>query len=359
MALGCGFSEGGLRDIPLGMSDHTRRLQAALTAVAAACRVCRVVQRDLASIRSASKDDKSPVTVADFASQALVARALALGLGRVALVGEEDSKMLRERIGAGDRVLADAVLNAVRTEWDDATLDDVLQAIDLGGAEPARGDSLHGFWTLDPVDGTKGFLRGEQYAVSLAWIEHGVPVIGVLGCPNLSRDFSRPFDDPDPSGVIYVAESGGGVYELPGDDAGAAPVHVRRLEPAEGEPVRMCESVESAHSDHSASERVLEKLGDPAEPARLDSQAKYAVVARGQADMYLRMPSKKGYVERIWDHAAGALVAAEAGCAVSDALGRPLDFSHGRGLETNSGILVAPAALHGRAVRAIGEVLAG
>lgn len=340
------------------MSDHTRRLQAAVDAVALACRVCRAVQSERDAIRSTSKDDKSPVTVADFASQAVVAHTLNAALGKVTLVAEEDSAMLREKMAAGDRTLIDAVAVAAHASWPGASAEQILDAIDFGNADPVK-DGLHGFWTLDPVDGTKGFLRGEQYAVSLAWIEDGVPIIGVLGCPNLSRDFSRPFDEPDETGVIYVAQHGGGVYELPASDPKAHPVKISRLTPEPDEPVRMCESVEAAHSDHSASERVLEKLGEPAEPARLDSQAKYAVVARGQADLYLRLPSKKGYVERIWDHAAGALVAAEAGCAVTDAWGEPLDFSHGRGLEKNSGILVAPPGLHGRALRAVGEVLEG
>jgi 3'(2'), 5'-bisphosphate nucleotidase len=86
---------------------------------------------------------------------------------------------------------------------------------------------------------------------------------------------------------------------------------------------------------------------------RLDSQCKYAVVARGQADVYLRLPSKKGYVERIWDHAAGSLIASEAGCIVTDIAGNPLDFSHGRGLEANKGVVVAPANLHPRIIAAI------
>jgi 3'(2'), 5'-bisphosphate nucleotidase len=92
------------------------------------------------------------------------------------------------------------------------------------------------------------------------------------------------------------------------------------------------------------------------EPARLDSQCKYAVVARGQADAYLRLPTKKGYVERIWDHAAGALIAAEAGVAVTDAVGHDLDFSQGRGLEKNRGILAAPARPHGLLLAAIKEL---
>ena len=57
-----------------------------------------------------------------------------------------------------------------------------MAAIDRGNYKGAA----HGrHWTLDPIDGTKGFLRGEQYAVCLALIEDGEVVLGVLGCPHL------------------------------------------------------------------------------------------------------------------------------------------------------------------------------
>ena len=125
--------------------------------------------------------------------------------------------------------------------------------------------------------------------------------------------------------------------------------------------VRLCESVESGHSAHDRSAMISASLGIVKQPVRLDSQAKYAVVARGQADVYLRLPTESGsravggetYVERIWDHAAGALIAQEAGCTVTDALGNPLDFSHGRGLEANRGIVCAAPDLHPRLIRAI------
>ena len=68
------------------------------------------------------------------------------------------------------------------------------------------------------------------------------------------------------------------------------------------------------------------------------------------------MPTKKDYVERIWDHAAGALIASEAGCAVTDIDGKSLDFSHGRGLEKNRGILCAPPGVHGRLMAALREL---
>ena len=92
-------------------------------------------------------------------------------------------------------------------------------------------------------------------------------------------------------------------------------------------------------------------------PVQMDSQCKYALLARGDADVYLRLPSKRGYVERIWDHAAGMLIAQEAGCVVTDIRGKSLDFSRGRGLEANEGILGAPPELHARLLNAIVQVV--
>ncbi len=330
--------------------DDDHRLAAALRAVADACIVCRSVQRNLDSVRATLKDDRSPVTIADWASQAVVVHRLTEALGPGRIVAEENADTLRQ---PDHKAHLERVVAAARLVWPDATPGTVIEAIDAGHKSDAGGGV---FWTLDPIDGTKGFLRGEQYAVSLAWIDGGEPVLGVLGCPNLSADFSRPFDEPDPHGCIYYAYRGAGLYELRAHRPGAQAIHLRPLEPADGEPIRVCESVESAHSKQEDTARVLERLGPTAEPYRLDSQAKYAVVARGQADAYLRMPTKKGYVERIWDHAAGAVVAMEAGCAVTDIAGRRLDFGKGRGLEANRGVVCARPRAHGRILQAIADL---
>ena len=120
---------------------------------------------------------------------------------------------------------------------------------------------------------------------------------------------------------------------------------------------RFCESVEAAHSAHGAAAQIAARLGISAEPVRLDSQAKYGVVARGEADIYLRLPTKADYFEQIWDHAGGVLVVEEAGGKVTDVTGEPLDFTHGRQLKQNRGVIVSNGRLHAmvlEAVRAVG-----
>lgn len=331
------------------MPDRAKLAEAARIAVTRASRVCRAVQADLDGVRAITKDDRSPVTVADFASQAVVVHALRETLGPVRMVGEEGSAHLRN---PEHRAQLDAALLAAQLVWPGATADEFLDAIDEGDGEP----SADGFWTLDPIDGTKGFLRGQQYAVSLAWIENGAPVVGALGCPNMAPELDAGFEGAHQQGVVFVASEKGGVRWTTADERSGDLRPLDRRGSPPGSPIRSCESVESAHTDQSASSKILDLAGGAGEPARLDSQCKYAVVARGEADAYLRLPTKKGYVERIWDHAAGELVAREAGCAVTDIHGRALDFSKGKGLEANSGIVCADRDVHERLLRAIADL---
>ncbi len=326
------------------MTDPTL-LSTARTAVAEAMRVARLIQGRIQGTPGLMKSDRSPVTVADFAVQALICLRLRAALGQFLLAGEESTGLLRSEAGAA---VTEAVAGAVRILWPDITPAEVLAAIDAGGHDA----SAPAYWTLDPIDGTKGFLRGGQYAISLAFIERGRVKIGVLGCPNLSPDFDRPFADPDPVGLLYYADLGGGAWVSSPDGIESTAVRCGTSE----EPIRVCESVESGHSKQDDSARVIAALGGAGRPARLDSQCKYAVVARGQADAYLRFPTRADYVENIWDHAAGMLIAAEAGATITDIDGRPLDFSCGKGLSRNRGIVCASPRFHARILEAIRAV---
>ena len=158
-------------------------------------------------------------------------------------------------------------------------------------------------------------------------------------------------------GAIFHAVSGQGAFvvagrQCPGEsnrDRCGSSVS-RRDEPADA---RFCESVESGHSAQGDSAAVAARLGITAPPLRMDSQAKYAVVARGEADIYLRLPTRADYREKIWDHAAGALIVAEAGGVVTDIAGRPLEFNHGRELTANRGVIVTNGRLHAQVIEAV------
>jgi len=326
--------------------DHplAAELETAVAAVREAGQLCRTVQAEI-DPGALAKQDRSPVTVADFCSQALICRTLRDAFPNDPIIGEEDAAVLREPAQA---TMMERVVKHVGKLRPGSGAEEICDWIDLGGAK----EYSPRFWTLDPIDGTKGFLRGGQYAIALALVLDGQVAAAVLGCPNLG-----PTLDADRGeGSLFMALKGSGTWEMPLSSHGdAVPVKVSpQTDPSS---IRFCESVEAAHSSHGDAARIAARLEIKAQPARLDSQAKYALVARGEAEAYLRLPRDQVYREKIWDHAAGLLVVTEAGGQVTDITGRNLDFSLGYRLEENRGVVATNTPVHDdvlEAIRALG-----
>lgn len=313
-------------------------LEVAIAAVSAAAKLCQHVQSS-ADFSEHAKADRSPVTVADFGSQALVCREILAHFSSELIIGEEGSEELQQQ---EQSALLNRVLTEVKAIVPDATTDHVIQWIDAGD----RRDAAERAWTLDPIDGTKGFLRGEQYAVALALLINGQVTVAAMACPNLVSDDGRQ------TGLLFTAVKGEGAFVRPlANLEQITPIRVTGT--TTGETAVLCESVESGHSDHGRSAGLQSLLGISKPSVRIDSQAKYATVARGRADIYLRLPTSKGYQEKIWDHAAGCLVIEEAGGKVTDITGQSLDFSRGSTLSSNSGVIATNGHLHEMVVAAI------
>lgn len=328
--------------------SYEKELSVAVQAVRAAATVCVAVQKALVTAETLEKKDKSPVTVADFAAQAVVCKHLIDAYPEVRVVGEEGADDLR---GEDATVLRNAVVKHTAGVIGAASTElAVLDWIDRGGLDPAKETGVKRYWTLDPIDGTKGFLRGQQYAIALALIEDGKVVLGVLGCPNLENPNGTP-------GSVFTAVRGQGAKVLPliGDGIEGQSIGVDEVATSGG--ARFCESVESGHSNQDDSAQIAQKLGISAEPYRIDSQCKYAAVAKGDASIYLRLPTSAEYREKIWDHAAGMIVVEEAGGRVTDVTGKTLDFSLGRKLQNNRGIIATNGKFHDQVVEAVQSVI--
>lgn len=325
---------------------YAQEQQVALEAVKRAAMLCQSVRESLVSAETISKMDKSPVTVADLGAQAVIIDAVRQAFPDDPIVAEEDTDVL---CGDAAASLRESVLGYVQAVAPAMSEPEMLDAID-GGHH--RGGPEGRFWTLDPIDGTKGYIRGDQYAIALALIEDGDVVLGVLGCPNLPVD---GFGQAGAHGVMMTARRGEGA-ELQDMANG-----VRRqiLVSEEDDPANavFCESFESAHTAHGVSADVVRTLGVAVAPVRLDSQCKYAVVARGDAGVYMRLPTRRDYEEKIWDHAAGALVVEEAGGTVSDIRGDPLDFAQGRTLRNNAGVIATNGHLHNAVMDAVRQTM--
>jgi 3'(2'), 5'-bisphosphate nucleotidase len=311
--------------------------------------VVRVLGETLRAVPPIEKGDGSPVTAADYAVQAIVVAGLRARLGgRVPLVGEEHADALvAARRPDAERLVVDTVRSVLG--WMPHA--DALRAID--GDEPRPGEPA---WTIDPIDGTKGFLLGAQCSICLARIEGRVVTHGVLGCPRMGSggDFGIHLSGP---GLVYGASLGGGAFEW---RAGCAPAPLRR---GPGDAVlRWARSLNRSGNAVPSRLEPLIGAGGPYTTVSMDSQCKYALVARGDSDLVVRLPRGSGHRESVWDHASGTLIAAEAGALVSDALGQELDFSHGSELAANLGVLCVAPLHAGRvapAIRSLAAAVAG
>lgn len=306
-----------------------RELEVGKKAVLCAGRLIRVVQRGFSVKYSLAKSDKSPVTVADFLSQAVVCRILNQEFPQIPIVAEENSAVLKKE--ENDQI-RNKIINIIENDPEIKHMishENLFESIDLGAK-----DIGEIFWTLDPVDGTKGFLRGEQFAVALALIVRGEVKLGILGCPNLKDEKGT-----NQSGLLFFASQGTGAEMLNIETNESSKVSVSSIDnPRE---MRFVQSYVSAHSNLDLQHKIAEILKIKKSPVQLDSQVKYGLVASGQAEIYLRIPNPKSpdYKEKIWDHAAGSIIVEEAGGTVSDILGKKLDFSSGKTLKNNTGIL--------------------
>jgi len=323
----------------LPFASRIDRAQFALQALRAGAWLARTVQQERLG-PAVAKSDRSPVTVADYAVQAVVGGMLEASFPGEQLMAEEDSQALR----AGPPAMASMVADYVRRCLPGVPPAEIWRWIDLG-----RGSGERAYWVLDPVDGTKGFLRNDHYVVALAWIEAGQVVLGGLGCPRLAA----PGASAESPGSVVLAVRGEGAW-ITGLEADAW----QRLSVSQEvrpQKARLLRSFEAGHTDEGLMDELARRLGCEAPPVRMDSQAKYARLALGEGELLFRLlsPTRTDYCEKAWDQAAGSIVVEEAGGRVSDLRGEPLDFSRGRELTANIGVLASNGQLHAAALQAL------
>ncbi|CAG8589378.1 15139_t:CDS:2, partial [Dentiscutata erythropus] len=322
----------------------------AINAVLRASKVCQKVFQNLVTSDTVIKKDRSPVTVADFSAQAVVNTILYESFPNDPIVGEEDSGSLH---GDNGKELRNKVLSLVNTVVDTPLGDnELLDAIDRGNFS---GGSRGRMWTLDPIDGTMGFLRGEQFCVGLALIIDGDIQLGVLGCPNLPVDIKAPEGE---RGCLFVAVKGQGAFQRKFSSTEEIKIHMADI--SSPSVASFCESVEASHSSHDDAAKIASLLEITKPPLRMDSMCKYCALARGDANIYLRLPTRPDYEENIWVHIirnSGCVLIKEAGGTVADIYNKPLDFSLGRTLKSNKGVIVAHSKIFEQVIDAVQQVI--
>lgn len=225
-------------------------------------------------------------SLTDWSVQATVSWMLSKALGsHISIVAEEDtqtlsrsgsSSLLARVVSAVNGCLAEAPRFGLQGPDKALSASQILDAISQCNS---HGGPTGQHWVLDPVDGTLGFVRGDQYAVSLAMIEGGDVIIGVLGCPNYPvrddglKEYSQQNlilsnKSSDEVGCVMYTRKGSRKawmqpiiryderFEWPNS---AKPIQVSSIiNPAQA---TFCEPVEKSNSDHSFAAGVACNVG--------------------------------------------------------------------------------------------------
>ncbi len=286
-------------------------------------------RRDLPAEAIVRKSDGSVVTAVDVALQVYVLNRLREVFGEVPTIAEEDLDSLR------GKPAAEAHCRALLDGWGfgagrnaEAEID---WALGCGGlATPTRG--LEWVWVLDPIDGTQGFVDGDHWCPCLALLHRGEVVFAANGHPTVR------------GGALLTAMKGEGAWwhPLEGGDFTRAEVSQEPLAPTDA--VRVVAPARANAMQRRARTEVGLATGHPCELVHSDSQAKYAHVIAGEADVaYSRRGGGPG--KYVWDHAGAVLLAREAGAWVGDTDGSDIDLSLGRRLGGNRAVICTARGL--------------
>jgi 3'(2'), 5'-bisphosphate nucleotidase len=307
-------------------------------AVRRAAVLCHEVQQKY--LVASDKDGKEPVTIADYGAQALICEAISRVFPNDGVVAEESGQQFMALVDDEQRKQIVALISHALGR-------SVLESDVVGWLNYNRDVKASRTWVIDPIDGTKGFLAMRHFAIAVGVLEDGQVTSGVMGCPGY----------PGFDGGALMHALDGKTYRQAMNGGDIQQVFASKT--TDQAKVRILESVEKSHASQDRMERVrvLAGLGD-ATLERIDSQEKYARIAAGDGELYLRLPRLNSENRHmIWDHAAGAALVYASGGKVTDIDGSPLDFTQGRLMAKNQGMIVSNGAIHAQVLEGVMKVL--
>ncbi|KAI1486118.1 hypothetical protein F5X96DRAFT_656623 [Biscogniauxia mediterranea] len=358
-------------------SPYAREIRVAIGAVQAAARISQaVISADDKGV--VEKDDLSPVTVADFAIQALLTSTIHAAFPDDRFVGEESAAALRANPALLSRVWSLLQEHASSSSCQiPASPEQMCEMIDWCGSGVPDAGAGRRVWVFDPIDGTKTFVQRRAYAINVALLEErsGRQLLGVVGCPTLPVDVAAPATDdtrdPTGRGLVAFAARGHGAYVRPllvgaaegeGDDD---EVPVRRIEAHAAGAELTAADLRAASCYHivdsgvdAAHGEVHARLGI-ADPGCdfLSWALRWVSLGLGLANVLVWVYRERRRAGKVWDHAGAMLLFEEAGGKITDVDGRDIDLAVGRVMTANYGFVAAPRALHATVLKTVHEVL--
>ncbi|NHJ20527.1 MAG: hypothetical protein EAX91_06275 [Candidatus Lokiarchaeota archaeon] len=301
------------------MVDYSRESSLAINLVEIAAKITEWFKIKHSS--SYIKKDDSPVTLADFASQILIISEIRKNFPNDQIIAEEESgDFFNPKIE--ELIKRCYKSNQVQFEGD---LEEMLNY---------RGPSSNRQWTVDPIDGTKGFQEDLAYAIGIGFMIGFEPKICAIGVPNYK----------DMKLAIFAAEKNQGARVSFGDLA------FTKLKVSSNEDIKKFRMCYSLHYNKPWVLEFANSIGISSY-IRMDSMAKLCMIADGSAEIYVKpLNIQHSYT---WDFLPGDLLVREAGGMITDLKGESIKYIDEKCIVSAPGLIASNGLMHNDLIQAL------
>lgn len=275
--------------------------------------------------QSFKKVDKSPVTLADFASQLYIISKLKEFFPNDSIIAEELLEQNLNRI----------IYNHIKSCYTSLNLEFPKKINEIINY---RGPLSDYKWTVDPIDGTKGYIKGLSYAIGIGLMKNSYPMLSAIITPNYNEKGT----------AVFIAEKNQGAKASYGGEP-FKPISVSDQDNLETS--RMCLSL---HYNKPWVTKFA-NLVNISSRIQIDSMAKFCKIADGSADFYLKpMNINRSFS---WDFLPGTLLVQEAGGKISDITGNPVQFNNEKCVVKAPGMLATNGLLKEKILKELDKII--
>ncbi|MBN1803151.1 MAG: hypothetical protein JW891_16695 [Candidatus Lokiarchaeota archaeon] len=297
------------------MTQFSKETRLAIKLGKNACRIPEWFQKN--GFQSFEKSDKTPVTLADIATQAYIINSLRMEFPEDNIIAEEEGTILDSK--------AEGLIVKCYRELG-------LEITNLKEIVNYRGSSSNRQWTIDPIDGTQGFVEGLSYAIGIGFMIDSIPSACAISVPSYEKNAL----------ALFFAEKGRGAHASYGEGDFTKITVTRKSDLKE---LVLCQSL---HYDQPWVSEFAQKIGIQ-NSIKIDSMLKFCKVAEGSADLYIKPIDLEHSFS--WDYMPGILIVEEAGGKVTDTQNQPIWVDNEHIRWTSPGIVASNGVIHENIMR--------
>ena len=264
--------------------------------------------------QSYQKEDDSPVTIADYATQIFIINKIMEQFPSDQIIAEEDDNSFLNHDARKSISSCYETLN-------------IGENIDIGKSLMKKDKYSERQWTVDPIDGTKGYQKGLSYAIGIGFMIKSNPKICTISVPNYKK-FGK---------AIFIAEK---------DNGSKIAINNSEFISLSVSNQSYLKQAKMCHSLHYDEPWVMDfaARAEITNFVQIDSMAKFCMIADGTADLYIKPMNKSRSFA--WDFLPGTLLVQEAGGTVSDLQGNRIEFNDDKCMVSAPGLIASNSIIH-------------